>query len=118
MYADVGYPDPQGFFNTQESNYIDRNKTVHSTVNANVGGIQDKVIDQAFSKAPGSFDPKVRQKWYNVWQVRLNQQAYWVPLFYRGSIDTADSKIGNFETNPTNSSSEWNSFQWISHGHA
>jgi peptide/nickel transport system substrate-binding protein len=118
MYADVGYPDPQGFFNTLQSPFIDREKTVHSNVNANVGGIHDSVLDQAFNKAPRSFDPKVRQKYYNLFQVRLNQQAYWVPLFYRGSIDTADSKIGNFQTNPTNASSEWNSFQWIPRGHA
>jgi peptide/nickel transport system substrate-binding protein len=118
MYADVGYPDPQGFFNTQQSNYIDREKTVHSTVNANVAGIHDKSFDQAFNKAPSSFDPKVRQHWYNIWQVGLNHQAYWIPLFYRGTIATADSKIGNFESNPTNASDEWNTFSWVAKGHA
>jgi peptide/nickel transport system substrate-binding protein len=118
MYADVGYPDPDGFkFNFQHQ-YIDREKTVHSSVNANVAGIHDSSFDEAFNKAAASFDPKVRQKWYNVWQVGLNQKAYWVPLFYRGEIATADSKIGNFEANPTNAGDEWNTFAWVAKGHA
>lgn len=112
MYADVGYPDPDGFrFNFQQQ-YIDREKTVHSSVNANVSGIKDATVTKAFNKAARTLDKKVRQKWYNVWQVRLNQQAWWVPLFYRGSISTDDGRIGNFTSNPTNAGNQWNVYEW------
>lgn len=112
MYADVGYPDPDGFKQNFQHQYIDREKDVHSAVNANVAGIKDPLIDQAFNKAYKTLDPKVRQKWYNVWQTRLNQQAYWVPLFYRGEINTDDGRIANFTSNPTNAGNQWNVYNW------
>jgi peptide/nickel transport system substrate-binding protein len=116
MYADVGYPDPDGFKQNFQHQFIDREKTVHSSVNANVAGIKDPQIDQAFNKAFKTLDPAVRQKWYNVWQVRLNQQAYWIPLFYRGEINTDDGRIGNFTSNPTNAGNQWNVYKWFLKG--
>jgi len=113
MYADVGYPDPDGLKFDFQSQYIDREKDVHTSINANVGGIHDASFDKAFDKAAASFDKKVRQKWYNVWQVGLNKKAYWVPLFYRGQINTDDGKVGNFKGNPTNAGNQWNTWEWF-----
>src|SRR5207248_2855806 len=119
MYADIGFPDPDGFkFNFQHQ-YIDREVQQHSaTLNMNVSGIKDAAFDKEFNKAASTFDNATRKKYYVEWQVGLNKKAYWVPLFYRGEITTEDGRIGNFKPNPTNAGNQWNVFEWYVKGKA
>jgi peptide/nickel transport system substrate-binding protein len=116
MYADVGYPDPDNLKTIFESKYIDREKSAHSSINQNVPGLKDKIVDQGFDKGAASFDPKVRQKYYNQVQVELNKVAAHDDLFYRPEIATDDGRVGNFSANPTNTGNQWNTWAWYPKG--
>ena len=116
MYADVGYPDPASLNTIFQSQFIDREKQSHSSVNGNVPGLKDKVIDKAFDKATTSFDPKVRQKYYTQIQIELNKVAAHDDLFYRPEIATDDGRVTNFSANPTNQGNQWNTWAWYVKG--
>jgi len=116
MWTDVGYPDPDGLKTTMMSQFIDREKTTHSSVNANAAGIHDKVFDTQYVKGERTLDNKVRQAAYNAIQVEMNKQAYWIELYFRPEVATDDGRIGNFSTNPTNLANEWNTFNWYPKG--
>jgi peptide/nickel transport system substrate-binding protein len=116
MYTDTGYPDPDALKADFQSTFIDRDKTVHSAINTNYGGIRDPLIDEAFNRGASTLDPSVRRRWYSAWQVQVNKKAYWVPLYYRYLISTSDGRIGNWKTNPTATGQEWNSFEWYVRG--
>jgi ABC-type transport system substrate-binding protein len=116
MYADVGYPDPDNLKLLFQSQYIDREKTAHSSVNQNVPALKDKIVDQAFDKGAASLDPKVRQKYYTQVQVELNKVAVHDDLFYRPEIATDDGRAGNFSANPTNAGNQWNTWAWYPKG--
>ena len=91
--------------------FVDREKTTHNNVNANLSGQHDKLIDKAFQIASVNTDKKVRAKWYKVWQVQNNKNVYWLPLYYRDDISTADAHVGNYRPNPV-TYEQWNSWQW------
>jgi peptide/nickel transport system substrate-binding protein len=112
MFDDVGYPDPDSFKFEYQHQYIDREQKQHDVGNANIAGIHDKSFDTAFNKAASNYDPKMRQYWYTIWQVGVNQKAYVIPLYYRSAINTVDPAVGNFKPNPT-SSNEWNTWAWF-----
>jgi peptide/nickel transport system substrate-binding protein len=116
MYADVGYPDPDNLKLLFQSQYIDREKTAHSSVNQNVPALKDKIVDQAFDKGAASLDPKVRQKYYTQVQIELNKVAVHDDLFYRPEIATDDGRAGNFSANPTNAGNQWNTWAWYPKG--
>jgi ABC-type oligopeptide transport system substrate-binding subunit len=116
MYADVGYPDPDNLKVVFQSKYIDREKTAHSSINGNVPGLKDKIVDQGFNKGAASFDPKVRQKYYTQVQIELNKVAAHDDLFYRPEIATDDGRVGNFVANPTNTGNQWNTWAWYAKG--
>jgi ABC-type transport system substrate-binding protein len=113
MFSDFGFPDPDSFKFEYQHQYIDREKQQHDIGNSNIAGIHDKSFDIAFNKAATSYDPKVRQHWYDVWQVGVNQRAYVIPLYYRASINTVDLNVGNFKPNPGTATNEWNTWAWF-----
>jgi peptide/nickel transport system substrate-binding protein len=112
MFDDVGYPDPDSFKFEYQHQYIDREQKTHDIGNSNIAGIHDKSFDTAFNKAASNYDPRVRQHWYTIWQVGVNQKAYVIPLYYRSAINTVDPSVGNFKPNPT-ASNEWNTWAWF-----
>jgi ABC-type transport system substrate-binding protein len=105
-------PDPDQLKANVVSTYCDRKQTVHALSNGNDACIQSKTIDQAMKKQASSFDPKVRQKAWNVIQLEINKQAYWIPLYSRPQIATADSHLLNFKNNPTQVGQTWNTWEW------
>jgi peptide/nickel transport system substrate-binding protein len=113
MFAFLGNPEPDGFKYNMQGKYIDREKSsTHATINENYSGIKNGAIDKAFDTAAHTFDKKVRAANYATAQVQLNQNAYWVCLYFRPTIATADSKVGNFANNPTLAGPTWNMFNW------
>jgi ABC-type transport system substrate-binding protein len=116
MWTDVASPDPNAYVTAMASRFVDRDKTVHSAVNGNAAGIRDKVIDQAFKNGAQTLDKKVRAKWYKVMQERLNQQAYWIELYYRTDITTTDGVLKTYSPNGTGAGPSWNAFEWTVKG--
>lgn len=117
QFTDVGYADPDTFRTSVLTAFIDRRHAVHNAIYGNFGGISDPVIERAFSNAAHTLNNSARQHWYNVWQIQMNKQAYWVDFYYRGAINTDDGHIGNYTTNPSNLGEEWNTWQWYPKGH-
>jgi len=110
--AFIGKPDPdQVKFNLQ-SQYCSREHTVHAAIDESYSCMHDKVLDKAFDQGASSFSKKVRAKAYAAFQARLNQQAYWVGLYFRSGIDTTDGKVKPFKGNPTQLGSTWNIYDW------
>jgi ABC-type transport system substrate-binding protein len=116
MWTDVASPDPNYYINVFQSKYIDREKTVHSPVNSNVGGIKNKLIDEAFNKGATTLNKKERAHWYQIWQEQTNKNAYWITLYYRTDISTTDGKLGNYKANGTGEGFSWNAFEWYDKG--
>jgi peptide/nickel transport system substrate-binding protein len=112
QFAIVGSPDPDDLHFNLQSKYIDRVASPHSATNGNYSGMHDKVFDKDFPAASNTLDTKVRAKYYAAIQVELNEKAYWIPLYFRPHLATADSKVGNFENNPSGLGSTANIFSW------
>jgi ABC-type transport system substrate-binding protein len=112
MFTDVGSPDPDAFKFEFQSQYIDREHTVHAALFNNYGGIHDSTLDTDFNKAAHSLDKKVRQQYYYAFQVRIAQQAYLNGLYYRVAIDTSDGKVGNWKPDPSQPGITWNTWEW------
>ncbi len=113
LFAFTGSPDPDQLKGDVLSTRIDRFAATKSIgVNGNNAGIKDPAIDAAVKKEAGSFDKKVRQAAFNTIQVRINQNAYWIPLYSRPVIATSDGKVTNFTNNPTSSGVTWDTFAW------
>ena len=113
LFAFVGSPDPDQLRGNLLSTRIDRFAATKSIqVNGNDAGIKDPTIDAAFKKESGTFTKSVRQAAFNTIQVRINQNAYWIPLYSRPVIATTDGKVTNFSNNPTQIGITWNTFAW------
>jgi peptide/nickel transport system substrate-binding protein len=112
MFAFTGSPEPDSFKYELASKYIDRDQSTHSAINENYSGIKDPSIDQAFSAASGTFDNSVRTKNYDYVQERLTKQSYWITLYFRPQIATADSNVQNFSDNPTQLGPTWDVYAW------
>jgi ABC-type transport system substrate-binding protein len=106
--------DPDGLKTLLQSKFIDRAQSTHSAVNTNFSGIQDKIIDQGMKKGAATFDPKLRAKYYKQVQERLNQQAYWVMLWYRANIGTIDKHVVGMTGYPSTGffGNTWNPWAW------
>ncbi|MGH2449091.1 MAG: hypothetical protein ACRDFS_10890, partial [Chloroflexota bacterium] len=111
MWADEGGPDPSGFVFEVQSKYIDRDHKVHSSSNDNYSGIKNHLIDEAYNKVLSTYNHQARAHWYDVFQVQMNKNAYWVPLWYWGDITTTDGKVPEYGTNPI-LPEEWNVYRW------
>jgi ABC-type transport system substrate-binding protein len=112
LFAEAGAPSPDPMFTLMESPYVDRDQTAHTSDNVNYAGIRDRTIDQAFSQAVRTFDNRVRKRAFAIVQERLNQRAYWIPLYYVPSISTNDHHVGGFKPNPIFGMDAWNSYDW------
>jgi len=114
MFAYVGAPDPDGFKFNMQCKYIDRKAAVHASINSNNAGICNSAIDKAYDAGAGTFDLKKRAAAYAVVQSLVNQNAFWIPLYFRPTIATDSGRITNFSNNPTAAGPEWNTFSWKS----
>jgi peptide/nickel transport system substrate-binding protein len=112
MFAFSGQPDPDQLHFNLQSTYIDREATTHAGSNENYSGIHDAIFNKDFPAASKTLDTKKRAALYAAIQVELNQKAYWVALYYRPQLATADSKVGNFEDNPTQFGPTANIYSW------
>jgi ABC-type oligopeptide transport system substrate-binding subunit len=111
MFGFTGPPDPDSLKYNLQSKYIDREQTTHNSINGNYSGIHDKIIDRGFDVAARSLSKSVRAKEYAAIQKQMDQQAYWIGLFFRPTIATDDGKVRNFSTNPT-TAPQWNAYAW------
>ncbi len=116
MWTDVASPDPDYYHTSFQSQYIDREKTVHSAINANYAAIHNSLIDEAFTKGAATLVPSQRAKWYRIWQEQVNKNAYWIMLYYRTDITTTNGKLQPFKPNGTGEGPQWNSFEWYLKG--
>jgi ABC-type oligopeptide transport system substrate-binding subunit len=73
---------------------------MHSMLNDNFAGIRDPQIDAAFERAASTFDRGVRAATYRFVQLRVNQEAYWLPLHALPELDTSDAHVRHFSMNP------------------
>ncbi|HEX6509900.1 MAG TPA: hypothetical protein VF221_19920, partial [Chloroflexota bacterium] len=113
LFGFTGSPDPVQDKYTLVSTYIDREKQDHSSpLNANYAGIRDSAIDKAFRQGAVATSSKARAQAYYVVQHRINQQAYWVPLYFRPTILTASPRARGVVNNPTQASPTWNVYDW------
>lgn len=108
----IGSPDPDQLKFSMQSRYIDRRKSTHSVLNANVSGITNRAIDRAFDRAAHTIDRKLRYRYYAFIQRAVNQLAYWVPLYFVPSIVTSDGRVAHFSANPTQYGPTWNMYAW------
>ena len=111
-FAFGGSPDPDQFHYNFQSKFIDRRQTAHATVNQNYSAIDSPTINADFKKGAGTFDSKLRAKYYKAFQEEINQKADWITLYYRPQVATADSHLVNFKENPTQFGETWNTFDW------
>jgi hypothetical protein len=70
------------------------------------------VFDRDFDVAGHSFSTKVRFANYAAIQKQLDQQAYWLGLYSRPFISTADSRVLNFTGSPFDFGEDWNTYEW------
>jgi peptide/nickel transport system substrate-binding protein len=113
LFGFTGSPDPDQIKYNLQSQYIDREKQVHtSPLNVNYAGIHDAAIDKAMNTGAASIVPAVRKAAYAIVQQRVNQQAYWVPLYYRPTIITYSSSVKGVVNNPTQVGPTWNISSW------
>jgi peptide/nickel transport system substrate-binding protein len=113
LFGFTGSPDPDQIKYNIVSKYIDREKQDHSSpLDDNYSAIHDSAIDKAMAAGGAAISPKVRAQQYKVVQQRINQQAYWIPLYFRPNIATADSKVKNVANNPTQAGPTWNISAW------
>jgi ABC-type transport system substrate-binding protein len=111
-FATIGGPDPDGWRTTMESRYIDRRAKVHTGANGNVSGIRDPLLDRIMEAAARTLDSQVRSRNYVTMQRRVNQQAYWIPLYYRPYISTSDNRVLNFQASPFEAGGTLNMYAW------
>jgi ABC-type transport system substrate-binding protein len=118
LWAFGNAPDPDNLHTYFESAFIDRNQSKHSAINVNYSGIQDPIIDHALQKGATSFDPKVRAKWYTIFQEELNKGAYWTVLYYRANIATVDGHVTGATGYPGGGyfGNTWNPWAWSTKG--
>jgi peptide/nickel transport system substrate-binding protein len=113
LFGFSGSPDPDQIKYNVVSQYIDREKQDHSSpLNDNYAGIHDRAIDKAMVAGGAAVSPKVRARQFAIVQERLNQQAYWIPLYFRPNISTVDRKVKNVVDNPTQIGPTWNITAW------
>jgi peptide/nickel transport system substrate-binding protein len=112
MFAFLGQPDPDQLKYNLQSRFIDRTAHTHSAIFQNYSGIRDSVLDRTFNQAAGTVNSAARTRYYAAAQAQLNKKAYWIPLYFRPTIATADSRVQNFSTNPTQTGPTWNVFAW------
>jgi ABC-type transport system substrate-binding protein len=112
LFAEVGGPNPDPLALLMESRYVDRDKQVHNaSLNQNYAGIRDKVIDGGFDRAISTYDRVARRQGFRAVQRELNQQAYWVPLYYAPSVSTSNGRIAGFRPSP-GALETWNVYAW------
>jgi ABC-type transport system substrate-binding protein len=111
MFAWGASPDPDYLKFMTQSRYIDREQSVHVSLNRNYAGIHDALIDRDFNRAARSFNRTIRYRNYAAIQSEMNKRAYWICLFFRPQINTSDPRVGNFEPGPL-AASWWNTFEW------
>ncbi len=113
LFGFTGSPDPDQIKYNVVSKYIDREKQDHSSpLNVNYAAIHDTAIDKAMAAGGAAISSKARAQQYAIVQQRINQQAYWIPLYFRPNIATADSKVKNVVNNPTQIGPTWNITAW------
>jgi peptide/nickel transport system substrate-binding protein len=112
MFAFLGSPDPDQLKYNLQGRFVDRTAHTHAAINQNYSGIRDSVLNRAFNEAAGTVSGTARARHYAAAQAQLNKQAYWVPLYFRPTIATADSRVGNFSMNPTQTGPTWNLSAW------
>ncbi|HEX6509218.1 MAG TPA: ABC transporter substrate-binding protein [Chloroflexota bacterium] len=112
MWGYNGSPDPDQWKYNMVSSYIDRRASVHAAINENDAGIRDTAIDKAFTAAARSLSHAVRAKNYATVQNEINKKSYWIPLYFKPQIATADSNVIHFSNNPTQVGPTWNMVNW------
>ncbi|MDQ2745345.1 MAG: ABC transporter substrate-binding protein [Chloroflexota bacterium] len=105
-------PDPASWIVTFDSKYIDRDKTTHSLINANLAGIRDPTIDRYFTLANHAIDKTLRQKYMNIVQQHVSNNADIIILYYRPALSTTDGKVKPFSDAAVGSFPEWNMYAW------
>jgi peptide/nickel transport system substrate-binding protein len=78
----------------------------------NFAGIRDRTIDRAFEQAIHTVSRSLRRTNFWIIQRRLNEQAYWIPIYYVPDISTADRRVLGFQPNSAAAISTWNVYAW------
>lgn len=112
MFSYVGSPDPEQYRYNLEARYCDRTARVHSVLNGNGSCVHDPVINRSFDAAARTLSPAARASDYAAVERAVNQNAYWVPLYFRQTISTNDGHVANVSNNPTLSGPTWNIYAW------
>jgi len=112
-FAFAGGTDPDGMKTLLESRFVARDHPSRaSDADQNYAGIRDRVIDSEFERGESSITGVVRTRAFHRVQERLNQRAYWVPLFYPPDITTSSRRIEGFHTSPVLSFDAMYAYLW------
>jgi ABC-type transport system substrate-binding protein len=107
-----GGPDPASIVRFVGSSFVDRKADNHDLENLNFSGIQDAIIDSAVRAGNHTEDESKRAPAYLRLQNRVVKQAYWIPLFFRPSVATANADVRGFTGHPDPESLLWNVPSW------
>jgi peptide/nickel transport system substrate-binding protein len=100
--GEVGGSNPDPMALLMRRAYVDRDLTVHNFgADQNFAGIRDAAIDRAFGEAIQTFNQSVRKRDFQTVQERLNQRAYWIPLYYAPSITSSSARVSGYRPDPS-----------------
>jgi peptide/nickel transport system substrate-binding protein len=112
-FAWIGGTDPDPMKTVLESRYIARDHPSRAAdADQNYAGIRDRVIDREFERGESTTTHAVRVQAFHRVQERLNQQAYWVPLFYLPDVTTTTPRILGFRSNPVGGADAMYAYLW------
>lgn len=60
-----------------------------------------------------TLDDAARHRYYDDFQTRVVNQAYYINLFNRPNVVAVKGTIGNFKPNVTQNGNEWNTWEWF-----
>jgi peptide/nickel transport system substrate-binding protein len=82
----------------------------------NASGINDPLLFRLLLKARHTVDEGQRHRYWDQFQERFAQQAYWIIPYVNPNIAVYKPALGNFKPSPFPSGVSWNAFQWYRSG--
>jgi peptide/nickel transport system substrate-binding protein len=108
MFTYAGSPDPDEWKFELSSEYC---ASSAATAGTSIGAPQDECIhderiNEAFESGDRSFSSTVRARSYNTIQNRMNQRAYWIPLYFRPYSVAVSKRVAGYK-------GLWNPWSWM-----
>jgi ABC-type transport system substrate-binding protein len=112
LFAEAGGANPDDLAFSLESRYISRGQAKHTGLDVNAAGIRDSIIDRSFERAIHTNNRTVRRREFRLVQRELNQQGYWIPLYYVPNVSATNHRVVGFHASPFFQGDTWNVYAW------